>query len=139
MNSTPFFAPQGMKWHKFQIYFSTWANAVCNILLGIMAFSAVTNPVGRYRYDESLVFMSATLGIALIALGIYFIFTRYALANNKSGAPNHLLAASLLTSLVVTLFMMLDMSANFSSIIPTLPVPLLTRWYYSKREYLFYL
>jgi hypothetical protein len=129
----------GMKWHKFQIYFSTWFNAFSCFVMSFLALSVVAEPVGRYRYNSDLVSNAALLGVVFIALGIYFIYTRFALASYKASAPNHLLIATILSALVSTLFLMMDSGAEFTSFFTALPVAILTRWYYAKRDYMFLL
>jgi len=127
----------GMKWHKFQIYFSTWFNAASCFLMAFFALSIVVEPIGRYRYNSGLVSDAAIMGVVFIVLGIYFIYTRFALTSYKASAPNHLLIATVLSALVTTLFLMMDMDAEFSSFFSSLPVAILTRWYYSKRSHMF--
>ena len=128
-----------LKWHKFLIYFSLWLNAVSSFLLGAMGIGAMIDPPGRYRYNESLQWMAALIGAALIAVGIYTIVTRFKLAKFRRCAPDHLMAVWILSGLLSTVLMLVDgLEINFiSSMIPTLAMASVNHYYYKKREKLF--
>ena len=107
----------GMKWHKFLIYFYLWANAISNILFGVMALGV--------------------LGVGMIATGIYAIITRYKLANYRRGARYHLVAVGVLSGLLSTLLVMVDMDGSITSVIPSIVWAAINNYYYKKRDSLF--
>lgn len=106
-----------LNWHKFLIYFSLWAGALMNIVFGIMCAAE-----GAPLY-----------GVLSIAAGIYIIIVRFMLANFKTNAYHHLLAAQLIVLGVDLVFM----GAELSSFLSTVAVICVTYMYYKKRSDLF--
>lgn len=97
MNNNPAQAPT-MKWHKFLIYFSLWANAV--LALGQAAQMLTGSQYGSqdvidalYARFQNLKGADMAFGILNIALAAYLIYTRFQLASFKKGAPGKLTLA----------------------------------------------
>lgn len=82
----------GMGWFKFLIYFALWAGGILNILDGI------TYSTGHFTGDaevDDLLFdyfpelrtMLVIFGIIIISVGLFNIFTRFALAQFRKIGP----------------------------------------------------
>ena len=106
----------GMKWHNFLIYFSLWAAAILNVIIGFMSIAG-----GAPLY-----------GIVVIGAAAYLIFARFQLANLKAKAYNHLLIAQL-----IVIAADLIAGAEFSSLASSIAACGINFYYYKKRESLF--
>lgn len=107
----------GMKWHNFLIYFSLWAGAILNALIGVVCFTE-----GMPLY-----------GVVLIGAAVYTVFVRFQLANLKKNAYKHLLAAQLIVIAADLLFV----GAEITSVASSVAVCCVTYFYYKKRDNLF--
>lgn len=80
-----------MKWHKFLIYFALWAGAVLNLISGVQMFSVGLNAGGMlwigYEMSSGLRALYIVSGVLLIAIGMFQIFTRSALARFSRRGP----------------------------------------------------
>ncbi len=83
-----------MKWYKFLIYFSLWAGGIMNIL-GALPYltGSIYEGAAEFVYAAfpKLKFLDLFLAIALIALGVFCIITRYSLANFEAKGPTLLM------------------------------------------------
>ncbi|MBR6667159.1 MAG: hypothetical protein IKL25_02165 [Clostridia bacterium] len=138
-----------MKWHKFLIYFSLWAGGILNAVSG---FNHLTGNVYGdeaamvYNYFESLKGVDMIYGLALIALGVFQIFTRFQLAGFKRNGPSILvisyvavLAASVLYGVIVGGIIdvsLLD-AINPTSIGISIAMIICNKVYYDKRAHMF--
>ena len=82
----------GMVWFKFLIYFGLWAGGISNILSGILyaaghfSNNAETDEL-LFDYFPELKPAVIASGIFIIILGLFIIFTRFALAQYRKFAP----------------------------------------------------
>jgi len=110
-------AAYGLKWHNFLVYFSLWAGAVLNFIMGIACMAE-----GAHLY-----------GLALIVAAFYGVYTRFRLANFKKNAYKHLLAAQL----IVVAADLLLMGVEFSALASNIAACGVNYFYYKKRESMF--
>ena len=78
-----------MKWHKFLIYFALWAGAVLNLISGAQMFFMGINAGNAWLYEmtSGLRALYIVSGIFMIAIGVFQIFTRSALARFSRRGP----------------------------------------------------
>ena len=78
-----------MKWHKFLIYFALWAGAVLNLISGAQMFFMGINAGNAWLYEmtSGLRALYIVSGIFMIAIGVFQIFTRSALARFSRLGP----------------------------------------------------
>ncbi len=141
-----------MKWHKFLIYFSLWAGALFTFLSGVSYLTGRQydgNADQVYSVFSGLKTVDMIFGIIYIAIAIFMIYVRFQLAGFKRGAPGKLislyviqLVAIFAYTLVVSVTIHIPWSEIFNfSIIPSLIVSIVmifvNRYYYSKRAHLF--
>ena len=143
-----------MKWHKFLIYFSLWANAVMSVISGaqIITGSQYGPPEAAgqlYATVSGLKAADMVFGVLLIAMGAFFIYTRFQLAGFKAGAPNKLTIAYALDLAITLGYLMvvsgltkipvgdLMNSSVPSTIIASVVLIIVNRVYYNKRAHLF--
>ena len=141
-----------LKWHKFLIYFSLWAGAVMNVYSGIRSISGAqygTDSAQVYAYyGGSLKALDTAMGLVLLVLAVYTVYTRFQLAGFKIDAPRkltvlytanlvasvlYLLAASAVTKLPLSSFM----SDMIGTIIGSIAMIFINQNYYNKRMELF--
>ncbi len=146
--------PHSMKWHKFLIYFSLWLGAVTN---AIAAFSYFSGSVYGSSGEASMVYSHFTglktidmlFGAALIAVAVFSIVTRFALAGYKAAGPKmlmgfyainavlsivYLVVASVVTGIA---FGELIDSSTISSLVTSVAMVFVNKAYYDKRAELF--
>ncbi len=110
-------AAYGMKWHNFLVYFSLWAGAVLNFVMG-----------------AACLFEGAPLyGLVLIGAAAYAIYSRFQLASFKKNAYKHLLAAQM----IVIAADLLLMGVEFSALASNIAACGVNYFYYKKRDKLF--
>ena len=82
----------GLKWHKFLIYFFLWVRAADILYTGYMELTGRSygNPNEVYVTYPGLKIPDMAFGIAILALGVFTIYTRFQLARFKVGAPSKL-------------------------------------------------
>ena len=128
----------GMKWHKFLVYFSLWANGIFSAILGVACMSIVAEPFGRYRHSHSdMVPVLALLGILFFVFAVLSIVVRFKLARFKAGAPKFLLVVQIASSVISGAFMAIDVDASILNIFTGMIIPIITYYYYNKRAELF--
>ena len=106
-------APQnGMKWFKFTIYFSLWANMVLNIINAMMMFTGGTyGGDAHYVYEAfpSLKGVDVFFGVLYLGLAVFAVIVRFRLANFKKGSP---LLAHILVGTNAGIFLLYAMVAS---------------------------
>ena len=81
---------QGMKWFKFMIYFSLWANMALNIINAIMMWTgSVYGNDAPYVYKAfpSLKGVDGFFGFLYLGLAVFAVIVRFRLAKFKAGSP----------------------------------------------------
>ena len=81
---------QGMKWFKFMIYFSLWANMVLNIINAIMMWTgSAYGSEAHYVYEAfpSLKGIDGFFGFLYLCLAVFAVIVRFRLAKFKAGSP----------------------------------------------------
>lgn len=141
-----------MKWHKFLIYFSLWAGALINFFNGLQLLNGSIyqgNADQVYSVFSGLKTMDMIFGIIYFAITIYMIYVRFQLAGFKQGAPGKLitvyiiqLVAPFAYYLMVSIVSHLPWSEVFDftmipSVIVSIAMIFVNRYYYSKRAHLF--
>lgn len=96
INSQSSYIEHTMLWHKFLIYFVLWFGAVVNLANGIAYFYAaksmstmLINPVINIQHMQIL---DVVMGVVVILLAAFAIYTRFQLAAFKTKAPKLLIA-----------------------------------------------
>lgn len=124
-----------MKWFKFLIYFSLFAGCVLNLLNGIMALSGANygkDAAAIYNAVPGLQSAETFYGIALIALAVYVLITRFVLAGYHKAGP-----AMYLGYLAATIAVVFIYSVMLSGIDPTIVRIDTGLWSYVEYEYSF--
>lgn len=85
-----------MKWFKFLIYFALWFGGIANIVNGTQYLTG--GQYGAYKsafytLHGSLQVLDIIVGVLMIALGIFQIYTRFRLAKFCANGPKFLLAS----------------------------------------------
>lgn len=144
---------QPMKWFQFMIYFGLWASALLNAYSGIQQLTGA-----NYGADADLIYslysglkaLDVIVGLGMLALAVFAIYTRFQLAAYRQKAPKLFLCVYLADG-ILQLFYYLgaiiilpnEVSAfiNASTIIATLSVCAIMIWankvYFKKRAALF--
>ena len=128
LKSDPVVQPEfPMKWHKFMIYFALWANAVINIINGLVFFSLTTSSP-----------IAGILGLIFLGIAVWAIYVRFQLAGLRTGAPKKLLIWMIVS---VAMGLLSAIGNGDSQAIPAVIGNIsYTVWnwrYYSSREELF--
>lgn len=79
-----------MKWFKFLIYFSLFAGCVLNLLNGLNALNGVQYEGYKAAIYEAIPGLQSAdtfYGIALIAMAVYVLITRFVLAGYRKAGP----------------------------------------------------
>lgn len=150
------FAPLGMKWYKFLIYFLLFAMGILNALGGIMAltgsqYGSALEAKLVYAFFSDLKTIDIIYGIACIALGAFQIYTRFQLAGYKKNAPNCVIAMYIATAAITAIYSFSVVAIvpdeivahseligqGIGSIIGAGVVGYLNKIYFDKRKFLF--
>lgn len=126
-----------MKWFKFLIYFLLFASSVLNIFSGIAQFTGSiyeTTPGDGmielvYSTFPALKPIDMTVGILMIALGVFAIVVRFALAKYKAVGPKLLLllyASSCVLNLIYCLAVVTIVPSLFSTLAPDIVTSVVT-------------
>lgn len=149
-----FVPQQGMKWHKFLVYFSLWANALISLIYGITALTGAQ--YGEYRdlvytFIPGMKAPDMVYGLLLLCLAILAVVTALSLLKFKAKGPK-LLTFLYLWGVVCSLFYLIwaisvlsrydaDTGDVIARAVPSLIVSLImvavNKVYYSKRAHLF--
>ncbi len=141
-----------MKWFKFLIYFSLFAGAVLNALTGIQLITGAHYDGQKdlvYQVFENLQTLDIIIGLAMLALAVFAIYTRIRLAGYYKNGPK-LLNLVYLGGVIVNLLYIvglyivvpavaetLDLTSTISSCVTSLIMVIVNREYFRKREALF--
>ncbi|MBE5811597.1 MAG: hypothetical protein E7318_11785 [Clostridiales bacterium] len=138
-----------MKWHNFLIYFSLWAGGILNAINGLTYLTGSVYGSDAdyiYRYYDGLKGMDMFYGVAVIALGVLLIITRFQLAGYKAKGPSMLticyiatLAISVLYGIIaagITGLSLMEL-INPASIGTSIAMIFINKNYYDKRSDLF--
>lgn len=144
---------QPMKWYKFLIYFLLFASAVVNVLTAITLLTGsiyssqgVSASMIYDYYGETLKFVDIGYALALIALAVFAVHTRFQLAGFKKGSPTLLYvlyaATTGLTLLYeLAVFVLFDIQIEMASMIGSVIGVVIHIWlnsiYFKKREWMF--
>lgn len=152
------FAPIGMKWFKFLIYFLLFANVIFNIIGGITALTGAQYTVEGenvsafvYAFYPTLKTMDIIYGISCIALAAFQIYVRFALASYKAVAPKCIMIMYVATAAIISIYSFAVMAIvpesvvssgelagqAVGSIIGGVVMVLLNNTYFNKRKHLF--
>lgn len=146
--------PHSMKWHKFLIYFSLWAGAVLNVIAAFSRFtgsmygsSSEANMV--YSYFSGLKAIDVLFGVVMIAIALFSIATRFALAGYKAAGPKMLMGLYIIDAAVSIVYLvvasmvtgiafgeLIDPS-TISSLVTSAAMVFVNKAYYDKRAELF--
>lgn len=128
-------------WHKFLIYFSLWCAGILDIVNGARTLLSSIEMSHYYAGIGRTFLFNAVI---TLALGVFFIFVRFQLANFKRNAPTLLLiangaaaAASLLHLYIIYRIYGNDARPNPANLIANLVLLVINWLYYSKRKSLF--
>ena len=145
---------QGMKWHKFLVYFALWASAVIYLIYGIIALTGAQ--YGEYRdlvysYIPGMKAPDMIYGFLLLCLAVLAVLTALSLLKYKAKGPK-LLTFLYLWSVICSLFYLIwavsvlskynaDTSDVIAEAVPSLVTSvimiIINRIYYNKRAHLF--
>lgn len=143
-----------MKWHKFLIYFSLWAGAVLNLLSAYqystgVIYGSLEKADIIYSLYDGLKFIDTMMTVMLIAIAVFSIVTRFALAQYKKNGPALLMALYILNIVcsAAYIFMVSNITAlgiselmdssSYSSLISSIVMIFINKIYYDKRASLF--
>ena len=148
---------QGMKWHKFLVYFALWAGALLNLIMGIVCLTGAQYGEMKelvYAYIPGMKAPDLVYGILLVLLAVLGVLTAVKLLKFKVGAPKWLTIlyiAALAVSIIYIAWSMIvlsdygvglgDMGSSLSSTIGSIAGSILmiivNKIYYGKRAHLF--
>lgn len=141
-----------MNWFKFLIYFSLFAGAVLNVISGLQLFTgAHYGGVADYVYAvfDGLQAVDVLVGLGMIALAAFGIYTRFRLAGYRKNGPK-MLTYTYLAGLILSLLYLIAVhivvpeiagEVNFTSYIisavTSVIMVFVNREYFRKRAALF--
>lgn len=144
---------QPMKWFKFLIYFALFASAVLNALSGIsMLTGSVYGDSAElvYAFFDGLKGLDSFVGIAMLALAGFGIFTRFRLSGFCKNGPMMLNIAYLAGAAVNLIYIIgafsilpdyvaaeIDITSTVSSIVTSVVMVFVNSAYFKKRKHLF--
>ncbi|MBQ9782038.1 MAG: zinc ribbon domain-containing protein [Clostridia bacterium] len=145
-----------MKWFKFLIYFLLFASAIVNVMSGISQVTGMiyydpfteTTAQAVYEVFPGLQVVDIIVGILSIALGVFAVVVRFALAKFKAIGPKLLTlfyAFSCIINIVYCLLVVLVVpelvgsltSDTVTSIITSVIMIFANKTYFTKRQELF--
>lgn len=103
IKNQPSYIQHTMLWHKFLIYFVLWIGAIINLTNGIAYFFAaksMSNMVNPVINVHRMQILDVVVGIILILLSAFTIYTRFQLAAYKAKAPCLLIAVYALGGII---------------------------------------
>ena len=144
---------QGMKWHKFLVYFSLWFSAVANLWNGIQAITGLQykgNAAAVYRMLPGMKGADTVFGVLCIVTAVLLVVTAVSLLKFKANGPKLLTltyAVSVIACLIYVVWAagILSRYANLASLLSSTFMSLaisvvmifVNRNYYQKRAHLF--
>lgn len=145
---------QGMKWHKFLVYFALWANAILNVIMGILSLTG--SKYGAYKdmvyaYLPQMKAPDLVYGILLLVVAVLAVLTAVNLLKFKAKGPKLLTLlyiVSLAVAIIYIAWVMIalsgygaDMSSDIGSVAGSIAGSILmiiiNKIYYGKRAHLF--
>lgn len=143
-----------MKWHKFLTYFSLWAGAVLNVIAAFTRFTgSMYGSSGEadmvYSYFKGLKTIDVLFGVVMIAIAIFSIVTRFALAGYKAAGPKMLMGLYIIDAAVSIVYLVVASmvtgialgelidSSTISSLVTGIAMVFVNKAYYGKRAELF--
>ncbi|MBE5785920.1 MAG: hypothetical protein E7324_00095 [Clostridiales bacterium] len=143
-----------MNWHKFVIYFVLFANAVLNVINAIQYF---TGSIYGGEYEKRMVYtvfsglqtIDVLMGIMCLAVAVYALLTRFALAGYQAKAPKMMSSMYLINAGIAILYLLLAsastgiglgdlMNASLAtSLVVSVIMFFANKTYYAKRAALF--
>jgi len=148
-------AAQGMIWFKFLIYFSLFASATLNILIGIVKITGSHynhNAEDVYSAIEELQIIDIASGLLLFIFAIFSLYTRFSLSSFCKSGPTALkllyIFDALLNLLIIISYSFIETDSLFISFKPDYVTPIISiiadiamifinHIYFSKRASLF--
>lgn len=145
---------QGMKWHKFLVYFSLWFGAIANFWNGIQAITGLHykgNAEAVYRMIPEMKLPDVVFGILCIVIAVLMVITAVSLLRFKASGPKKLIS-TYVAAVAVTLIYVIwssvilsrygaDIGMGLSSYVISLVISVImifvNRNYYQKRAHLF--
>ena len=127
-----------MKWHKFLISISLWVAVLVNL-----------GNAGTYFSFASMYGIYAVCGAVMLALSVFSVVVRFALARFKSNGPKLLVILNICTGAVGIVFPLMESlssgyplssmitSTNVSQMVVCFAMAALHRMYYGKRAHMF--
>ncbi len=113
----------GMKWYNFVIYFLLFFSAVLNLYNGFQVFTGAHYDKAAgydgasdliYRLYDGLKGADVMMGIACIALAVYAIIVRFALAGYKKNGPKMFIAMYVASIAINTIYALI--TSNITAI-----------------------
>ncbi len=146
---------QPMKWYKFLIYFSLFASAVLNFFSGVQLLTG--NHYGTdgeanlvYSMFSGLQGLDILVGILMIAVAAFAIYTRMRLAQYRADGPKMLMILYAVNAIVGLVYVIglsalvndmvrdaLDYSSFTSNIAMSVAMIFINKKYFDKRKHLF--
>ena len=129
----------GMKWFKFMINFALWIGAISNLVVGIQhLFPGSIALIGPK-------WLNVLYGVALCALAVYQVSTRFALAKFKSNGPSMLYRIYIFNIILIIVYNVVLSATTgirvfaeiIGSVIGTLIWLLINMKYFNNRKHLF--
>lgn len=143
----------GMGWFKFLIYFALFAGAILNVVQGVLLLTGANYDGASklvYAVFSDLEIVDKGCGIALIALAVLQIVTRFRLAGFKRGATGLILTcyaaiavieivyiAGFAASVPEYVFESADIGSAIGSIVASVVMLIVNAVYFGKRKALF--
>ena len=145
---------QGMKWHKFLVYFSLWFSAIANLWNGIQAITGQQykgNAETVYRELPGMKLPDVVFGILCIVTAVLLVITAVSLLKFKANGPKMLTLAYAVSVIACLIYVIwaavilsgkgVDVRAALSSTFMSLAISVImifvNRNYYQKRAHLF--
>ena len=145
---------QGMKWHKFLVYFSLWAGALANLWNGIQAMTGLQYKGSAetvYRMFPGMKGADTVFGGMCIVISVLLVITAVSLLKFKANGPKLLTlayAVSVTACLIYVIWVAVilsrygadvrsALSSTFMSLVISVIMIFVNRSYYRKRAHLF--
>ena len=134
-----------MGWYKCNIYFSLWVSGFLYIINGLKLLTDSGDALINSRYP-ALPVVDAVFAVFCIALGTFFIYTRFQVAGFKAKAPKCLqmaYTAAAVSSIVYAMGLSVVLGANvfnisvYSSVAINAALLFVNKIYFLKRRSLF--